>query len=107
MTYRVIGTARLWSAAQEQAAWWAENRSAEQANRWLAAMTRALRTLERSPERHARPREHADLALDLRQLNFGLGRRATHRILYEIRDTMVYAVTVRSLHQDDITASDL
>lgn len=40
-------------------------------------------------------------------MNYGLGPRPTHRVLYEIRGDEVLVLTVRHLAQREITSEDL
>ncbi len=92
---------------QEQHDWWAENRSAEQAARWYADFFRTLLDLEANPERYPRASEDGLWPFIVRQLNFGLGRKPTHRAVFTVRDSVVYVLRVRHLAQSELTADDL
>ncbi len=86
---------------------WAENRSVEQAERWYDGFSEALLSLPQNPEHHALAAESSAFPLDVRQLNFGIGRKPTHRALYTIRGDMVYVFSIRHLAQRPVTPDDL
>jgi plasmid stabilization system protein ParE len=92
---------------QEQHDWWAENRSVEQAARWYAAFIRRLRTLSNNPQIHPHAEEDGLWPYHVRQLNFGVGRKPTHRALFVIRDSDVVVLRVRHLAQAPLTFDDL
>ena len=86
--------------------WWAENRSVEQANRWYAGFVEKMLTLERDPERCPLAPESEFFPYAVRQLNYGLGRRPTHRALYTVRRDRVVILRMRHLAQRPITNED-
>jgi hypothetical protein len=75
------------------AKWRAENRSALQAERWMAGFLQALCGLADNPERHPLARENGELPITLRELRYGLGRRPTHRAVFVIRPNGVIGHT--------------
>jgi len=91
--------------AEEQivasARWWAKHRSVEQAERWYAGILKAIDSLGETAARHPLARESEHFPCELRQMNFGLGNRSTHRILFTIRPDAVFVLTVRHAAQDD------
>jgi len=87
--------------------WWAENRSAEQAWRWVNGILGAIEYLGDDADRHSVALENQSLPVELRQLSFGLGRRPTHRVLFTIRPEGVYIVRVRHVSQDAVGPDDL
>jgi plasmid stabilization system protein ParE len=107
--HRVVLTARALQQLSDSSRWWAENRSAEQALRWLTGFEAAIAGIADRPERFPLARENhfADLPYPLRQLVYGLGKRPTHRAVYEVRDQTVYIVAIRHLAQDDLSPEDL
>lgn len=109
MSYEVLLTSRAKLQMATAAAWWAEHRSQEQAARWLDGFEAAIASLHSDPLHHPLARENAlyELPYPVRQLNFGLGRKPTHRALFEVRGNAVYVVSIRHLAQDDVTAADL
>ena len=106
MTRQVVVTARAKKELYEAAVWWAANRSTEQAIRWLEGFEAAIQNLAQDAERQPLVSEASTLPRELRQLNYGLGRRKTHRAVFEIRDDKVFVHTIRHLAQDTITEDD-
>ncbi|HTQ39459.1 MAG TPA: type II toxin-antitoxin system RelE/ParE family toxin [Pirellulales bacterium] len=88
----------------DAARWWATHRSAEQAARWLDGFEQSLAQLSNDPERHPLARENDlyDLPYTVRQLLYGIGARATHRAVFEIREDTVYVIAIRHLAQTDL-----
>jgi plasmid stabilization system protein ParE len=91
----------------DQALWWSENRSGEQAFDWLAAFEQALASLVDSPERFAVARESDAFDFVVRELHYGLRNKATHRAVFEIRADEVIVHSVRHLAQRDLTPVDI
>jgi plasmid stabilization system protein ParE len=85
------------------ARWWAEHRSAEQAERWYVGFLETIETLADNPERCPLARENAAFPYELRELHYGLGSRPTHRALFTIRPEAVVVVSVRHAAQQDAT----
>jgi hypothetical protein len=102
MKYEVVVTDQAKREAQASHDWWAANRSADQAGRWYNEFIRVAQSLEFMPERWAIAAENESFPYTLRQLNFGIGRRATHRILFAIRQKDVVVLRVRHLAQQPI-----
>ena len=107
MKYRVVLTARAQTDLYHAALWWAENRDPHQAASWLEKFEAAIANLESDPQHHPVARENDRFEYTLRRLTFGMGKRATHRALFEIRSDIVYVRSIRHLHQDEITPEDL
>lgn len=91
----------------ESASWWAENRSVAQAARWLAEIESAIRGLSDTAPRHPLARESDAFDFPLHQMNFGVSRKSTHRILFSFDDARVLVYAVRHLSQSDVTSDDL
>jgi plasmid stabilization system protein ParE len=91
----------------EQAIWWAENRSAEQALRWLEGFEASLESLAEHPERFAAAREKDAFNVVIRELHYGVRGKATHRALFEIRNDEVIVYSIRHLAQRDVHPDDL
>lgn len=87
--------------------WWKENRSAEQAERWYRGILDAARSLARNPERCGLASESDLLDTGIRQLLYGLGRHATHRLVFTIDGDTVVIFRVRHTSQDALSADDL
>jgi plasmid stabilization system protein ParE len=92
---------------KEQHDWWAEHRSLEQAARWYAGILKAIIDLEQHPERHPRAAEDGLWPYTVRQLNYGLGRKPSHRALFTIHNREVIVLRVRHVAQSPLTADDL
>jgi plasmid stabilization system protein ParE len=87
--------------------WWAANRSVEQAERWYISAHAAIRSLGRNPDRCPHALETDFLTQGIRQLNFGLNNRTTHRILFAVEGNTVVILRVRHVSQDSLTSDDL
>jgi plasmid stabilization system protein ParE len=109
MTDEVLVTSRARRQLTDSARWWGENRSLEQAARWLDGLEIALASLGENPQRHslARESEIYELPFPVRQLLYGIGSKPTHRAVFEVRGNTVYVVAIRHLFQDDLAAEDL
>lgn len=106
MSHRVTILPRAKRQLLEQAAWWSENRSAEQALRWLEGFELALASLANFPERCSAARESSAFDFVVRELHYGLRSKATHRAVYEVRGDEVIVHSVRHLAQRDLTPED-
>jgi plasmid stabilization system protein ParE len=102
MTYEVIITSRAEQEAQANHDWWAENRSPEQAAPWYDEFLKVALTLENNPDRFPHAAENDRFPYKVRQLTFGIGRKATHRLVYVIRPNKVIILRVRHLAQQEI-----
>lgn len=88
-------------------AWWSENRSPDEADRWLRGIDRALLALAHDAGRHAFATEPTLRDAGVRQRNFGVGSRPTHRVLYTIQGDEVIVYRVRSAKQVDLGVDQL
>ncbi len=107
MIYRVSIVPRARRQLLDAALWWSDNRSTEQAVRWLDGFDVALRTLANDPERFPLATESTAYPVLIRQLLYGLGRMKTHRALFEIRGDEVIVHAVRQLAQADLADDEL
>ena len=107
MTYRV----RLSHQAQIQlfnhADWWSQRRSLEEAAEWLVGIEAAMRGLSSNPERHGYAPEADRYGVEVRQLNYGLRRKKTHRAVFVIRENEVVVIAIRHLAQDDLSIVEI
>lgn len=108
MIYEVTVLPRAKAQLLSAALWWSEHRNPEQALRWLDGFELAIASLAVNPQSHALILEHFDqeFTQEYRQLNYGLGKRLTHRAVFEIRDAAVYVHAVRHLAQDSLAPED-
>ena len=107
MNYRVLLTDRAHEDLRNACAWWAENRSFDQAQQWYEGFAKAFDSLARNPERCPLAQENHDFSYELRQLNYGIGRRATHRAVFVIRPETVLVLRVRHLAQKLLLPEDV
>lgn len=109
MNYQVLLTSRAKLQLTQSARWWSEHRSTEQAARWLDGFESVIAALCDNPLQHglARESERYQLPYPVRQLNYGVGSKATHRAVFEVRGDTVYVVAIRHLAQDDLAVEDL
>ncbi len=87
--------------------WWAENRSDDQAVRWYVGIHKAIYSLKQTPTRCSLAPEGDLLEQGIHQLLFGVGRRATHRIVFVIDSEDVIVLRVRHCSQDALAFEDL
>ncbi len=87
--------------------WWSDNRSEQQADRWFAKLSATIDSVYAEPDRFGIASDNDSFPLEVRQANFGVGRKPTHRVLFLIRPDMTLVVRVLHLAQDELTADDL
>ena len=107
MTYTVLVSARASEELEASARWWAEHRSAFQAQRWYDGFILAIRSLQTDPEQYPLANESDQFPYAIRQLVYGLGRSRTHRAVFTIREDSVVVLSIRHLAQQDIDSEDL
>jgi plasmid stabilization system protein ParE len=100
-------TAAAEKSLYDAALWWAEHRDAAQAIQWLERFEAAIQSLCQNPLRYAQALESPLFPFELRQLLFGVGKRKTHRALFEVRENNVIVHCVLHLHQQDVKPKDL
>jgi plasmid stabilization system protein ParE len=100
MKYAVVLTREAERNVQSILAWYAD-RSQSAVDRWYREFTNSITSLTTNPERHALARENPRFPIELRQLNFGGGKRITHRIIYTIRSASVVIYAVRHVAQQN------
>ena len=99
-TYDVHLTDRAENNWREAYEWYAE-RSREAAEAWYDAMLATLNSLKHEPERCPLADENLRFPTELRQLNFGSGRKITHRVIFSIRPSKVVIYAIRHVAQGD------
>jgi plasmid stabilization system protein ParE len=107
VTYQLTILPRAKRQLLEQALWWCENRSADQAFRWLDGFEQALASLANDPKRCSRARETNAFSFEVRELHYGLRNKATHRAVFEIRSDEIIVYSIRHLAQGDLEPDDL
>ena len=107
MKYSVAITERAAREIEETAAWWAGERSTEQAQRWYQGIHTAIAGLATLPERCPLVAERIEVPYEIRQLQYGLGSRPTHRVIFSIVRETVIVLTVRHVARGPLQADDL
>lgn len=100
MTYRVFVLPQAQRDIDRQAAWWAEQHSLEQAQRWSEAAYDQIETLAEFPERHGLSAENGEFPYEIRDKLLGLGSRPGYRAVFTIQGDAVFVLTVRRAAQD-------
>ncbi len=107
MTYTVVTTERAAREIEDTAAWWARERSVEQAERWYQGIRGAIAELETAPDRWAVVPELQGLPYKVRERRFGLASKPTHRVLFTIIGQTVLVLTVRHTARKPLQPEDL
>ena len=107
MTYRVVVSQAAKIELRDAARWWAEHRSADEAQRWYDGFLKALYGLEQWPESHPLAAENDDFKFTIRELHYGLSFRPTHRAVYAIVGDCVTVLAVRHAAQRRIAPDDI
>jgi plasmid stabilization system protein ParE len=82
MTYAVAMSEQAAREMEESAAWWAQERSVEQSERWYTGIRHAITKVAEQPDRYPRAAEDGAFPHPLRELHYGLGSRPTHRVVF-------------------------
>ncbi len=107
MSYEIQILPRAAAELRAIVLWWSEHRSLEQARRWMIGVDAVITALANRPERHPLAQESDRFPFEVRELQYGVGRRKTHRVLFAIREDVVRIYSVRHLAQDFVTAEEL
>ena len=107
MTYKVRLSDNAEADLAANANWWASHRSYDEALRWLVGFHSVLRQLDTDPERFPMVTEAGRFRRELRQLNYGLKSKKTHRAVFEVQGQEVVVHALRHLSQDEVGLSDL
>ena len=105
MKYEVVLTDEARQNVRAAVAWYAEQSQAA-ADRWYSCFLEALDSLAEDPQRCALARENPRFPIELRELNYGSGRRVSHRIIFAIRPNFVVVCAVRHVAQQDWRPDD-
>ena len=107
MNYRVILTRRAQQDLQDIARWWSTERSAAQADQWLARFEQRLQSLAAYPTRCPPAGEQGHVTREIREFHFGVGSRPTHRAVFAIAEDLVLILAIRHAAQDSIDPGEL
>ena len=102
MTYRVEVAEVAKAEIRRQAGYLRTEASPASADKWLAGLNKAIATLANRPLRCPLAAETDKFPRPLRELHYGRSRRGRFRILFEIRDDVVFVLYVRHAAQDEI-----
>jgi plasmid stabilization system protein ParE len=98
MKYDVVLTDEAKQNVRAAVAWYAE-RSQSAADHWYSNLQKTLDTLKSDPHRCPIADENERVPVEMRQLNYGSGRKTTHRIIFAIRPSTVVVYAVRHVAQ--------
>lgn len=109
MSLQVAITEEARCNISENADWWAEHRSVDQARRWKEEVKlQILRLPESAPQcPHSRENGRPLFKYELWDKLVGLGRGTSHRIVFTIQSETIIVLAVRSAGQDDLMPNDL
>lgn len=107
MTRPVIVHDRARQFLRDAAEWWAQNRSAQQAEQWFDGFVDGLDQLADTAEQCPLAAEDEAFPFEVRELHYGLGHHATHRALFTIKPDMVYVFVIRHAAQHDVAPDEL
>ena len=107
MRYTVVTTEQAARDIEDAAAWWARERSVEQAERWYQGIRNAIANLATSPARWPIGEERDRFAYEIRERRFGLGSKPTHRVIFTIVRETVLVLTVRHLARQALRPEDV
>ena len=85
------------------AADWYAKQNPQVADEWFNGIIDAIDDIGSDPQRFAPARENDSVPFELRERRYGLGKRATHRILFAIRPDKIVVHHVRHVAQHDST----
>ena len=107
MTLPVYVHPRVQTFLDDNAQWWAEHHSAEQAEAWYDGFVEAIFSLEHHPEGRPLARENDAFPFKVRELYYGVGQKITHRALFTIRPDQVYVFLIRHVSQAPVSLDDI
>ena len=108
MTYHVVISTQATAELRAAAEWWAENREPKQAARWFVGFDAKIQRLANNAHRWPVSDENDEFSYEIRQLNFGLSSRPTHRAVFTIVEpNVVLVLTIRHTAQNRITPEDI
>jgi plasmid stabilization system protein ParE len=107
MNYTVVVTEQAAREIEEAAAWWASERSAEQAQRWYGGIRQAVAGLGASPERCPITPERDEFPYEIRESYYVLRSKPTHRIVFTILSKTVLVLSVRHVSRGPLRPADL
>ncbi len=107
MSYPVVFSQQAARELEEAADWWATHRDPAQAVRWYSGFSEKIVSVGEDPERFPPADENDDFPYTIRELNYGLSSRPTHRAIFTITQENVVVLTVRHIARDRLTLDDI
>ncbi|WP_231516768.1 type II toxin-antitoxin system RelE/ParE family toxin [Planktothrix paucivesiculata] len=90
----------------ESAYLWLKNLNPNYADQWFRDLMNTIATLQDQPKRFALARENDDFPEEIRQIIYGKSRNK-YRIIFTIREDIVYILYLRHSAQSSITFNPL
>ncbi|HAN75214.1 MAG TPA: type II toxin-antitoxin system RelE/ParE family toxin [Planktothrix sp. UBA8407] len=90
----------------ESAYLWLKNLNPNYADQWFRDLMNTIATLQDKPKRFALARENDDFPEEIRQIIYGKSRNK-YRIIFTIREDIVYILYLRHSAQSSITFNPL
>src|SRR5262245_31569978 len=107
MSYEVELSQRALTDLIRNASWWATHHSVEQALRWYDDFRAAIASLAETPQRYRLARENSKCEFEIRELDYGVSSRPTHRAIYTIGADKVTVLAIRHGAELDMTVDEL
>jgi plasmid stabilization system protein ParE len=85
---------------------WYRERNPDFSDRWFRSLMNTIATLQEKPHRCGLAVEHEIFTEEVRQLLHGRSKNV-YRVLFVIRDSNVYVLSVRHSSQSPLTIEDL
>jgi plasmid stabilization system protein ParE len=102
MNYRVEVAESAKADIREKARWLRAQASPAVADRWLSGLNKAISSLGSRPLRCPIAAESDKFPRPIREHDYGRRRSGRHRILFEIRESVVIVLYVRHSAQDEV-----
>ena len=102
MKYRIELAATAKADIRGQAQWLREQVSPTAADKWLAGLYKATDTLQTRPLRCPVAAERDSFPEEIRELLYGRQKRHKHRIIFTLREGIVYVLYVRHTARDEL-----
>ena len=106
MTFTVRITERAAREICDAAAWWARERSIDEAERWYQGIRGAIAGLGTLARRCAVIADQAGLKYETREFHYGSGSTPTHRVIFAIVGEQVVVLTVRHFARGPLDSED-
>lgn len=107
MNYHIRMTQAAEKDIRRNHEWWSENRSVEQADKWLIGIDKLIYSLCETADRHHPVRESRLRERGVKQAHYGTSKKYTHRVVCEILGDTVIVYRVQAFKQDAIGVDDL